>query len=118
MREEVNMRLYRISFAAGFAAGFVAGSRAGREKYDQIVRFAKQASEHPAVQQAAGQASTAAQKVGSQIQDKMPGLAQSAAHTIGGKIPGMRGKGASDNGADQESPFAATGSTSKLRSTE
>jgi hypothetical protein len=111
------MRLYRISFVAGFAAGFVAGSRAGREKYDQIVSFAKQASEHPAVQQAAGQASSAAQKVGSQIQDKMPGLAQSAAHTIGGKIPGMRNKGAGDNGADQESPFAATG-TSQLRSTE
>jgi hypothetical protein len=111
------MRLNRISFVAGFAAGYVAGARAGREKYDQIVSFAKQASEHPAVQQAAGQASSAAQKVSSQLQDKMPGLAQSAAQTIGGKIPGMRNKGTGENGADQESSFAATGS-SQLRSTD
>jgi hypothetical protein len=114
------MRLYRMSFVVGFAAGFVAGSRAGREKYDQIVSFAKTASEHPAVQQAAGQASTAAQNVGSQLQDKMPGVAQSVAQTITDHIPGMRNKGTNgDNGTTptSESPFAATGS-GQLRSTE
>jgi hypothetical protein len=114
------MRLYRMSFVVGFAAGFVAGSRAGREKYDQIVSFAKSASEHPAVQQAAGQASTAAQNVGSQLQDKMPQVAQSVAHTITDHIPGMRNKDSGGNGGPSsktESSFAATGS-SQLHSTE
>ena len=46
------MRLYRASFVAGFAAGFVAGARSGRETYDQIVKYAQTALEHPAVQQA------------------------------------------------------------------
>src|SRR5262249_37164667 len=82
-RGEVQMRLYRISFVAGSAAGFVAGTRAGREKYDQMVRMAKAAAENPTVQQAAGtiqtQASTAAQKVGSQLHDKLPPIAHSAA---------------------------------------
>ena len=108
------MRLYRISFVAGFAAGFVAGSRAGREKYDQLVRLAKTTAEHPVVQQAAGtlqaQASTAAQKVGGQLHDRVPQLAQTAAHSIGGHIPGLKHRNGSGNGAQgagDDGPFAS-----------
>jgi BRCT domain type II-containing protein len=92
------MRLYRLSFIAGFAAGFVAGTRAGREKYDQMVKLAKTAAENPTVQQAAGAiqaqastlASTTAQKVGGQLHDKVPQMAHNAAHTVGERIPGFK----------------------------
>jgi hypothetical protein len=91
---EVQMGLYRMSFAAGFAAGFVVGTRAGREKYDQMVKFARATAEHPAVQQAAGvvqaQATGLAQKVGGQLHDRVPQMAQSAAHSVGGHISGMK----------------------------
>jgi len=100
------MRLTRLSFVAGFAAGFVAGTRAGREKYDQMVKIAKSAAENPTVQQAAGAlqaqatalASTAAQKVGGQLQEKVPHIAQSAARSVGDHIPGLKHGNAAANG--------------------
>jgi hypothetical protein len=116
------MGLNRMVFAAGFATGYVLGTRAGREKYDQLVKMARTASEHPAVQQAAGvvqaQATELAQKVGGQLQEKVPQLAHSAAHTVGDRIPGMKHKNghgsAGSNGgkgATNGSPFAATGNS-------
>src|SRR5580704_19252409 len=118
------MGLNRMVFAAGFATGYVLGTRAGREKYDQLVKMARTAAEHPSVQQAAGvvqaQATGLAQKVGGQIQEKVPQLAHSAAHSVGDHIPGMknrngRGTSASNGGkgASNGSPFAAT-SNSRL----
>jgi hypothetical protein len=90
------MGLYRISFVAGFAAGFVAGARAGRDTYDQIIKYARQTLDHPAVQQARGnvqtQATGLAQKVGGQLSDRVPHMAQSAAQSVGGRIPGMKHK--------------------------
>jgi hypothetical protein len=118
------MGLHRMAFVTGFAAGFVVGARAGREKYDQIVKIARATAENPAVQQAAGvvqaQATGLAQKVGGQIQEKVPQMAHSAAHSVGDHIPGMknrngRGTSASNGGkgASNGSPFAAT-SNSRL----
>ena len=114
------MRLYRISFVAGFAAGFVAGTRAGRETYDQLVKIAKAAAENPTVQQAASTiqtqagslASTTAQKVGSQLHDKVPPFAHSAAHTVADRIHGMRHRNSSasdQRAASNGYPFATTG---------
>ena len=40
----------------GGAAGYVLGARAGRERYEQIKRWALQARKHPAVAQLADQA--------------------------------------------------------------
>ena len=116
------MRLYRISFVAGFAAGFVAGTRAGRETYDQMVKMAKAAAENPTVQQAAGTiqaqagslASTTAQKVGSQLHDKVPPLAHNAAHTVAGRIHGIRHRSsaASDqHAASNGYPYTTTGNS-------
>jgi hypothetical protein len=113
------MGLHRMAFVAGFATGFVVGTRAGREKYDQMVKFARATAENPSVQQAAGvvqaQATGLAQKVGGQLQAKVPQLAHSAVHSVGGHIPGMKnknghGSSASDGGkgASNGSPFAAT----------
>ena len=110
------MRLYRISFVAGFAAGFVAGTRAGRETYDQMMKMAKAAAENPTVQQARGkvqaQAGSTAQKVGSQLHDKVPPLAHNAAHTVADRIHGIRHRNsaASDQRAASNGyPFATTG---------
>ncbi len=114
------MRLYRLSFIVGLAAGFVLGTRAGREKYDQMVRFAKNAAENPTVQQAAGAiqaqattlASTTAQKVGGQLHDKVPQMAQQAAHTVGERIPGLKHRNSSGthrDGSGDGHPFSAHG---------
>ena len=98
------MGMYRMSFVAGFAAGFVVGARSGRETYDQIAKYARNAFEHPTVKQARGtvqaQATGLAQKVGGQIADKMPQVAHSAAQSVTGRIPGMRQR--TENGDKQE----------------
>ena len=107
------MRLYRLSFIAGFAAGFVAGTRAGRERYDQMVKLAKTAAENPTVQQAAGAiqaqastlASTTAQKVGGQLHDKVPQMAHSAAHTVGERIPCFKHRNSLRWSGSQRSAF-------------
>ena len=124
------MHLYRVSFVTGLAIGFVAGARAGRERYDQMVKFARATSENPTVQQAAaavqaqatGLVSTAAKKVGGGLQEHVPHLAHSAAHTVGDRIPGMKHRNGHGNGhhkpasnggpaAGQAGPFAATGNS-------
>jgi hypothetical protein len=48
-RKGYQMR-YRVTFIAGFAVGFLVGARAGRERYEQIVKLSRQAAGSPAVQ--------------------------------------------------------------------
>ena len=43
-----------LKFLLGAAAGYVLGARAGRERYEQLLRTYKRVSDHPAVQGAAG----------------------------------------------------------------
>lgn len=44
----------KMSFLLGVAVGYVLGSRAGRERYEQIVRAAERVKANPTVQEAAG----------------------------------------------------------------
>jgi hypothetical protein len=115
------MRLYRISFVAGLAAGFVAGTRAGREKYDEMVKFVKQAREHPAVQQATSTATTQASSLlstaGQKVADNAPKLASTAMHKAGDHIPMLKhrdGHGSAGNGREsgKDRPIGATSSNS------
>jgi len=43
-----------IGFLLGVATGYVLGARAGRERYEQILRSYHRVADHPAVQGAAG----------------------------------------------------------------
>jgi hypothetical protein len=93
----------RITFLAGFAAGFVAGARAGRERYEQMVKLGRKAAEHPAVRQAtraAGSKATELSKAaGQKAAERMPKIAESAksgASKVRGRIP-SRNSGDDDN---------------------
>ena len=44
----------RAVFGLGFATGYVLGARAGRERYEALVRAFRSVKEQPAVQGAAG----------------------------------------------------------------
>ena len=72
----------RITFLAGLAVGFVVGARAGRERYEQIVKLARKAAENPAVRQAtraAGSKATELSKAaGQKAAERMPKLAETA----------------------------------------
>ena len=45
---------YKATFFTGFAAGYVLGARAGRARYDAILRSARRFADSPAVQETAG----------------------------------------------------------------
>ncbi|MQY02633.1 YtxH domain-containing protein [Actinomadura macrotermitis] len=86
----------RFPFAIGAAVGYVLGTKAGRERYEQIMRASRRVTENPNVQEAAGVlrtkggevagvakekagtiAGTAREKMPSQLGDKVPGLGKS-----------------------------------------
>jgi hypothetical protein len=60
-----------IGFVLGAATGYVLGARAGRERYEQIVRTYQRVTEHPAVQSAAG---VAREKVSGVVNNKIKPL--------------------------------------------
>ncbi|GAA4888515.1 hypothetical protein [Streptomonospora salina] len=67
---------YRITFAAGLAVGYVLGARAGKARYEQLVRTARRVAENPAVQETAGvvgaQVSGAGKAVYGKVSERMP----------------------------------------------
>lgn len=73
---------YRFGFLTGAAVGYVLGTRAGRERYEQIMRLSRTVAENPTIQEAAGilraragdLAGTARQRVGDKVYDKVPGV--------------------------------------------
>ncbi|WP_249349527.1 MULTISPECIES: YtxH domain-containing protein [unclassified Microbispora] len=60
---------YKAMFATGLAVGYVLGTRAGRERYEQIKRFAQRLADSPTVQEAAGLVGAQASKVAGKAKD-------------------------------------------------
>jgi hypothetical protein len=121
------MSMNRITFAAGLAIGYVAGTRAGRERYDQMVKMAKQAKESPAFQQATATAQAQAtgllNSAGKKVAEGAPKLAHSAMHTVGDRVPLLKhhhngdSQAAANGKGKKDSPSQATGN-SHLRSAD
>jgi hypothetical protein len=74
---------YRLSFLLGLGTGYVLGARAGRERYDALMRSFREAKEQPGVQSAAGvvaaQASGLAQKARSVVAARTGGTTEDEA---------------------------------------
>lgn len=68
---------HRITFAAGLAVGYVLGAKAGRARYEQLVRSARKVADNPVVQEVAGlvgaQVGNAGRLVYDKTVEKMPG---------------------------------------------
>jgi len=94
----------RLTFVLGFAAGYVVGSRAGRERYEQIVRVARKVSENPTVQettgvvqaQASGYLSTAKERVADRLETT--GLAEKLPPQLTEKVGGLLGRPVGNGG--------------------
>lgn len=71
---------YRLTFVAGLALGYVLGTRAGRERYEQLKKSARQVAQNPAVrnvaesaaQQGRGFADKAYHSVSDKVGDRVP----------------------------------------------
>jgi hypothetical protein len=73
---------YRASFVVGFAVGFVAGTRAGRERYDQMVKYAQQIAGSPAVQKASVTVKEKTTEITKTAMAKAPDVAKSASAQV------------------------------------
>ena len=69
---------YRMMFVAGLAVGYVLGAKAGRERYDQIMKAGHQVADHPAVQKATQTVTTKTTEVTKTAVAKAPDFAKSA----------------------------------------
>jgi hypothetical protein len=88
-----------MAFVVGLGVGFVLGARAGRERYEQMVKVAHKAADSPAVQQAAGaiqaQAAGLVKTTKGKLADQVPKLTESArtkAKTARGRAGTARSK--------------------------
>ena len=99
----------RVTFLAGFAAGFVAGARAGRERYEQLVKLGRRAAENPAVRRATRAAGSKAAELsriaGHKAAERMPKIAETArsgATKVRGQLDRIPGRGSGDDGDSNE----------------
>ncbi|WP_210589398.1 YtxH domain-containing protein [Streptomyces sp. GESEQ-35] len=67
---------YRLTFVAGLALGYVLGTKAGRERYEQLKKSARQISQNPAVRNTAESAAHQGRQ-----------FAGKAYHTVSEKVP-------------------------------
>jgi hypothetical protein len=74
-----------MAFVLGAATGYVLGARAGRERYEQIVRTYHRIADHPAVQNAAG---VARDKVTGVVTSKIKPLRASRNGRVDNRAPG------------------------------
>jgi hypothetical protein len=86
---------YRFMFLAGLAVGYVVGTRAGRERYEQMVKAARKVAENPTVQRTARGAGAKAtdftKAAGQKAVERMPKLTETA-KTSASKVRGQVGR--------------------------
>ncbi len=62
---------FKMTLALGFAIGYVLGSKAGRQRYEQIMRTARKLKDNPSVQGAAGMLQAQADNAVGAVKDKL-----------------------------------------------
>ncbi|MEV5975826.1 YtxH domain-containing protein [Streptomyces sp. NPDC052114] len=92
---------YRLTFVAGLALGYVLGTRAGRERYEQLKKSAREIAQNPAVrntvesatQQGREVAGKAFHSVSEKVGDKMP-------DSVAERVRSLRERGQDGGGDD------------------
>ncbi|GGW18440.1 YtxH domain-containing protein [Streptomyces capoamus] len=92
---------YRLTFLAGLALGYVLGTRAGRERYEQLKRSARQIAQNPAVrntaetaaQQGRSYAGKAFHTVSDRVGDRVPA-------SVAQRVRSLRDRNVNGTGGD------------------
>ena len=109
---------YRAMFAVGFVVGFIAGARAGRERYEQLVKYGRQLAENPTVQKATSTVTAKTSELTKTAAAKAPDFAKtavtSAKQLTVDKLPSrFGGKGGTADGAAGADEAAADGAAAE-----
>ncbi|CAM5407938.1 YtxH domain-containing protein [Streptomyces aurantiogriseus] len=92
---------YRLTFVVGLALGYVLGTRAGRERYEQLKKSARQVAQNPAVRNTAETAAHQGRQfagrayhvVSDKVGDRMP-------ESVASRVRSLRERSAHDGGED------------------
>ena len=109
---------YRAMFGVGFIVGFIAGARAGRERYEQLVKYGRQLAENPKVQKATSTVTAKTTELTKTAAAKAPDFAKTAATSAKqmtvDKLPSrFGGKGGTADGAAGADEAAADGAAAE-----
>ena len=76
----------KLTFVAGVAVGFVLGTRAGRERYDDLVRTTRKVLDSPSVHEATGVVQSQASKLYERGKDTLgnSNIGDKLRHPLGG----------------------------------
>ncbi|MFF7181347.1 YtxH domain-containing protein [Streptomyces sp. NPDC008121] len=96
---------YKLTFVVGVALGYVIGTRAGRERYEQLKKSARDLSRNPAVRNAAESAAQTGREVAGKamhvvsdkVGDKLPPSVTDRVHALRGHNGQVRGSGTDDD---------------------
>ncbi|MET9698400.1 YtxH domain-containing protein [Streptomyces sp. NPDC006529] len=89
---------YKVTFVVGLALGYVLGTRAGRERYEQLRKSAREISRNPAVRNAAETAGQSGRQfagkafavVSDKVGDAVPG-------SLADRVRSLRGRGSAED---------------------
>ncbi len=96
----------KLTFVVGFGAGYFLGTKAGRARYEQIVRSLRGLKDNPTVQETAGVVQAQAVDLLSTAKDK---VGDALSHsTVGQKISSAVGRGSEPGGAQAGGRHAGT----------
>jgi hypothetical protein len=105
---------YRVTFLAGLAIGFIVGARAGRERYEQMVKMGRKVVENPTVQRttrtAGAKAAGLTKAAGQKAAEQMPKFTETAKNTVSNvrgqldRIPGLHSGQTEPAGANGRRP--------------
>ncbi|MFD5268740.1 YtxH domain-containing protein [Streptomyces sp. NPDC058335] len=92
---------YRLTFVVGLALGYVLGTKAGRERYEQLKKSARQVAQNPAVRNTAESAAQQGRQfagkayhvVSDKVGDRMP-------ESVAGRVRSLRERSAQSDGSD------------------
>ena len=102
---------YKAMFAVGFVVGFILGARAGRERYEQLVKYGRQIADNPTVQKATSTVTAKTSELTKTAAAKAPDFAKtavtSAKQLTVDKLPSrFGGKAGTADGAEQAAEAA------------
>ncbi|MDO0915177.1 YtxH domain-containing protein [Streptomyces sp. DT2A-34] len=94
---------YRLTFVIGVAVGYVLGTRAGRERYEQLKKTARQVAQNPAVRNtaetAAQQSRVFAGKAYHTVTDK---VGDRVPESVAQRVRSLRERSAHNGGAEDD----------------
>ncbi|AQT72381.1 MULTISPECIES: hypothetical protein [Streptomyces] len=93
---------YKVTFVVGLALGYVLGTRAGRERYEQLKKSARQIAQNPAVRNAAETAGhTGREYAGKAFAAVSEKVGDAVPDSLAERVRGLRGRTGGQAGDDE-----------------